>query len=120
MTAADVVAQTRDGRLEDFIRETIAAVVLEAYVNGVSARKVDRLVEQMGIEAMTKVRVSAMCRALDEQVGAVPPAAADAMHETGLRQVIGLDIGGWSPAVSGSSFCAGSRNGPVVGAPRGL
>jgi mutator family transposase len=30
--------------------------------------KVDRLVEQMGIEGMTKDRVSAMYRALDEQV----------------------------------------------------
>ena len=44
------------------------AVVLEAYVNGVSTRKVDRLVEQLGIDGMTKDRVSALCRALDEQV----------------------------------------------------
>jgi transposase-like protein len=42
--------------------------VLEAYVNGVSTRKVDRLVEQLGIEGMTKDRVSAICRTLDEQV----------------------------------------------------
>src|SRR5947208_11381758 len=48
--------------------QAIVAVVLEAYVNGVSTRKVDRLVEQVGIEGMTKDRVSAMCRALDEQV----------------------------------------------------
>src|SRR3954454_23744257 len=144
MTVADVVAQVRDGRLEDFVREAVAlvarelmeaeisaeigaelgevapavrlthrngyrprswetrvgelellipkkrqgcyfpsfleprrrseqaivAVVLEAYVNGVSTRKVDRLVEQLGIEGMTKDRVSALCRALDEQVEA--------------------------------------------------
>ena len=142
MTVADVVAQVRDGRLEDFVREAvllvarelmegeisdeigaelarsrqrcepriatgtgrgrgdqgrgaraadpeeaagvgvlpelleprrrseqaIVAVVLEAYVNGVSTRKVDRLVEQLGIDGMTKDRVSAICRALDEQV----------------------------------------------------
>ena len=43
------------------------AVVLEAYVNGGSTRKVDRLVEQLGIEGMTKDRVSAMCRALDDR-----------------------------------------------------
>ena len=142
-TVADVVAQVRDGRLEDFVREAVAivarelmeaeisaevgaglgevapetrlthrngyrprawetrvgeiellipkkrsgssyfpsfleprrrseqaiiAVVLEAYVNGVSTRKVDRLVEQLGIDGMTKDRVSALCRALDEQV----------------------------------------------------
>lgn len=144
MTAADVVAQVRDGRLEDFVKEAvvlvarelmeaevssqigaergevapearvthrngyrprpwetrvgeielliprvrqgsyfpsfleprrrseqaIVAVVLEAYVNGVSTRKVDRLVEQLGVEGMTKDRVSAMCRGLDEQVDA--------------------------------------------------
>ena len=197
MTVADVVAQVRDGRLEDFVREAVAlvareimeaevsaqvgaergevapearvthrngyrprpwetrvgeielliprtrqgsyfpsfleprrrseqaivAVVLEAYVNGVSTRKVDRLVEQLGIEGMTKDRVSAMCRALDEQVelfrqrpleGAYPYLWLDAkhvkvrdhgrvvtkalvvayaVHETGLREVIGLDIG---------------------------
>jgi putative transposase len=197
MTAADVVAQVRDGRLEDFVREAvvlvarelmeaeisgevgaelgevapearvthrngyrsrpwetrvgelelliprkregsyfpsfleprrraeqaIVAVVLEAYVNGVSTRKVDRLVEQLGIEGMTKDRVSQMCRALDEQVelfrqrplegayaylwldakhvkvrdhGRVVSKAlvvAYAVHETGLREVIGLDIG---------------------------
>jgi Transposase, Mutator family len=33
-------------------------------VNGVSTRKVDRLVEQLGIDGMTKDRVSAMCRRL--------------------------------------------------------
>jgi putative transposase len=197
MTMADVVAEVRDGRLEDFVREAVAlvareimeaevsaeigaergqvapgartthrngyrarpwetrvgeielliprtrqgsyfpsfleprrrseqaivAVVLEAYVNGVSTRKVDRLVEQLGIEAMTKDRVSAMCRGLDEQVelfrgrpleGAYPYLWLDAkhvkvrdhgrvvskalvvayaVHETGLREVIGIDIG---------------------------
>jgi transposase-like protein len=103
--------------------QAIVAVVLEAYVNGVSTRKVDRLVEQLGIEGMTKDRVSAICRALDEQVelfcsrpleGAYPYLWLDAkhvkvrdhgrvvskalvvayaVHESGLREVIGLDIG---------------------------
>jgi transposase-like protein len=198
MTVADVVAQTRDGRLEDFVRETVAvvarelmeaevsaevgaglgelapearvthrngyrprgwetrvgeidllipkkrsgpayfpsfleprrrseqaivAVVLEAYVNGVSTRKVDRLVEQLGIGGMSKDRVSGLCRTLDTQVqafrerpleGAYPYLWLDAkqvkvrdhgrvvskavviayaVHETGVREVIGLDIG---------------------------
>jgi putative transposase len=35
--------------------QAIVAVVLEAYVNGVSTRKVDRLVEQLGIDGMTRV-----------------------------------------------------------------
>src|SRR3954447_11724395 len=100
-----------------------AIVAVEAYVNGVSTRKVDRLVEQLGIEGMTKDRVSALCGALDEQVeafrarpleGAYPYLWVDAkqvkvrdhgrvvskavvvayaVHETGVREVIGLDIG---------------------------
>src|SRR6201991_831869 len=103
--------------------QAIVAVVLEAYVNGVSTRKVDRLVEQLGIEGMTKDRVSAICRALDEQVeafrarpleGAYPylwldakqvkvrdrgrvvskaVVVAYAVHEAGVREVIGLDVG---------------------------
>ena len=103
--------------------QAIVAVVLEAYVNGVSTRKVDRLVEQLGIGGMTKDRVSALCRGLDEQVevfrqrplaraypylwldakhvkvrsgGHVRSKAlvvAYAVHETGVREVIGLDIG---------------------------
>jgi len=103
--------------------QAIVAVVMEAYVNGVSTRKVDRLVEQLGIHGMTKDRVSALCRALDDQVqvfrdrplegahpylwldakvvkvrdrGHVYPKAlviAYSVHETGRREVIGLDIG---------------------------
>jgi len=103
--------------------QAIVGVVLEAYVNGVSTRKVDRLVEQLGVEGMTKDRVSALCRALDEQVeafrqrpleGAYPYLWVDAkqvkvrdhgrvvskalvvayaVHETGVREVIGLDVG---------------------------
>jgi putative transposase len=103
--------------------QAIVAVVMEAYVNGVSTRKVDRLVEQLGISGMTKDRVSAICRGLDERVaafrerpleGAYPYLWLDAkyvkvrdhgrvvskalvvayaVHETGIREVIGLDIG---------------------------
>ncbi len=48
--------------------QALVAVVQEAYVNGVSTRKVDRLVEQMGLRGLSKDQVSRMCRALDEQV----------------------------------------------------
>src|SRR5947209_15152061 len=103
--------------------QAIVAVVLEAYVNGVSTRKVDRLVVPLGIDGMTKDRVSALCRPLDEQVeafrqrpleGAYPYLWLDAkqvkvrdygrvvskalviayaVHESGVREVIGLDLG---------------------------
>lgn len=103
--------------------QAIVAVVMEAYVNGVSTRKVDRLVEQLGIGAMSKDRVSRMCRDLDELVDqfrsrelvdAYPYLWLDAKHvkvrergrvvskalvvayavsDAGVREVIGLDIG---------------------------
>ena len=103
--------------------QAIVSVVMEAYVNGVSTRKVDRLVEQLGISSMSKDRVSALCRELDERVeafrsrplegvfpylwldakhlkvrdrGSVRSKAlviAYAVHETGRREVIGIDIG---------------------------
>ncbi len=103
--------------------QALLAVVMEAYVNGVSTRKVDRLVEQLGIAGMSKDRVSAICRALDEQVrafrerpleGAYPylwldakqlrvrdrgqvrskaAVIAYAVHESGRREVLDLDLG---------------------------
>ncbi len=103
--------------------QAIVSVVMEAYVNGVSTRKVDRLVEELGIAAMSKDRVSALCRSLDERVtafrerplegtypylwldakqlrvrdrGSVRSKAlvvAYAVHDSGRREVIGIDIG---------------------------
>ena len=49
--------------------QALVAVVQEAYVNGVSTRKVDRVVEQLGVR-MTKDQVSRLCARLDEQVAA--------------------------------------------------
>jgi putative transposase len=48
--------------------QALVAVVQEAYVNGVSTRKVDRLVQQMGLHHMTKDQVSRLCGGLDEHV----------------------------------------------------
>jgi putative transposase len=48
--------------------QALVAVVQEAYVNGVSTCKVDRLVEQMGLHHLGKDQVSRLCRGLDEQV----------------------------------------------------
>jgi transposase-like protein len=42
--------------------QALVSVVQEAYVNGVSTRKVDRLVEQMRLRPPSKDQVSRMCR----------------------------------------------------------
>jgi putative transposase len=103
--------------------QALVAVVQEAYVNGVSTRRVDRLVEQLGVAGMNKDQVSRLCRGLDEQVqvfrerpleGRYPYLWLDAkvervrepggvrhkalviaygVHESGRREVIGLDVG---------------------------
>ena len=50
--------------------QALVAVVQEAYVNGVSTRKVDRLVEALGLAGVSKDQVSRLCQGLDEQVTA--------------------------------------------------
>src|SRR3954470_6596442 len=136
--------------------QAIVAVVMEAYVNGVSTRKVDRLVEQLGIQGMDKDRVSRLCRELDEHVeqfrtrpldGAYPYLWLDAkhvrvrdrgrvlskalviaygVHDTGRREVIGLDLGEVGergvldrvpprPALAGPERAAAGRLRPLRG-----
>ena len=103
--------------------KALVAVIQEAYVNGVSTRKVDRLVTQLGLGGISKSAVSRLCSGLDEQVrlfrerpleGAYPYLWLDAkvervrepggvrhkalvvaygVHETGRREVIGIDVG---------------------------
>lgn len=52
------------------IDRALWAVVMEAYVHGVSTRKVDDLVTTLGIDAgISKSEVSRICAGLDEQVG---------------------------------------------------
>jgi transposase-like protein len=98
-------------------------VVQEAYVNGVSTRRVDRLVEQLGLHHLSKDTVSRLCRGLDEQVrvvcerplegrylylwldaklervrepGGVGHKAlpiAYGVHQSGRREVLGIDVG---------------------------
>ncbi len=119
--------------------QAIVSVVMEAYVNGVSTRKVDRLVEQLGIQGMSKDRVSRMCRDLDEHVqefrtrpleGAYPYLWLDAkhlkvrdrgrvvskalviayaVHDTGRREVIGLDLGEVETEAFWTEFLRGLR-----------
>ncbi len=53
------------------IDQALYAVVMEAYVQGISTRSVDDLVEAMGVEAgISKSEVSRICAGLDETVGA--------------------------------------------------
>jgi transposase-like protein len=102
-------------------------------------------VEQLGIEGMTKDRVSALCRALDEQVeafrqrpleGAYPYLWVDAkqvkvrdhgrvvskalviayaVHETGVREVIGLDIGEVESGAFWTEFLRGLKKRGLAG-----
>lgn len=48
----------------------LMAVVQEAYVTGVSTRKVERLVQSLGIEGLSKSQVSRICSELDATVEA--------------------------------------------------
>ena len=46
----------------------LVAVVQEAYVKGISTRKVDDLVQAMGMSGISKSQVSRMCSEIDERV----------------------------------------------------
>src|SRR5712691_2533940 len=104
------------------LEQALVSVVQEAYVAGVSTRKVDQVVESLGLR-VSKSEVSRICQGLDEQVdafrnrplgGRYPYLWLDAkvekvrdsgrvvrkclvlaygVHETGYREVIALDVG---------------------------
>jgi putative transposase len=73
--------------------QALVAVVQEAYVNGVSTRKVDRLVEQMGLHHLGKDQVVRLCRGLDEQVRSFWERPLEGAYPTC----------GWTPRWSGSA-----------------
>src|SRR6266699_2833134 len=50
--------------------KAIAAVVQEAYIQGVSTRSVDELVQAMGLDGISKSQVSRLCQEIDERVKA--------------------------------------------------
>src|SRR4051812_44545230 len=102
--------------------QALVSVIQQAYVCGVSTRKVDQLVESLGLR-VSRSEVSRICAGLDEQVeafrtrpleGRYPYLWLDAkvekvrdggrvvrkclviahgVHESGRREVIGLDCG---------------------------
>jgi len=101
----------------------LVAVIQEAYVEGVSTRRVDELVKSLGLEGMSKSQVSRLCAALDGEVerfrtrpltGAYPYLWLDAtfvkvreagrivsqavvvavgVTADGVREVVGVDFG---------------------------
>jgi putative transposase len=102
--------------------QALLSVVQQAYVCGVSTRRVDQLVESLGLR-ISRSEVSRICAGLDEQVeafrtrpleGAYPYVFLDAkvekvrdggrvvpkalviahgVHETGRREILSLDVG---------------------------
>src|SRR5215211_3292144 len=102
--------------------QALLGVIQQAYVCGVSTRRVDQLVESLGLR-VSKSEVSRICRALDDHVeafrtrplqGAYPYLFLDAkvekvrdggrmvnkalviahgVHETGRREILSIDVG---------------------------
>ena len=50
--------------------KALAPVIQETYVQGVSTRSVDDLVQAMGMSGISKSQVSRLCAEIDERVGA--------------------------------------------------
>jgi len=49
--------------------KALVAVIQEAWINGVSTRRVDELVQAMGLSGISKSTVSKLCKDIDERVG---------------------------------------------------
>ena len=71
------VPRVRDGSFYPSLLEprtrgerALVAVVQEAWIQGVSTRKVDDLVQALGMSGISKSQVSALCREIDERVNA--------------------------------------------------
>jgi putative transposase len=103
--------------------QALTAVIAEAYVQGVSTRKVEALVQALGIGGISKSEVSRLCASLDEQVEAfrtrrldaeypylwldaryehvredgrvvsMAVVVADGVRADGVREVLGIDVG---------------------------
>jgi transposase-like protein len=70
------VPRVRDGSFFPSLLEprkraerALAAVVQQAYIEGVSTRRVDDLVKALGMEGISRSQVSRICEALDEEIG---------------------------------------------------
>ena len=56
--------------------KALVAVIQEAWIGGVSTRRVDDLVQAMGLSGISKSQVSKLCKDIDERVDGLPRAAA--------------------------------------------
>lgn len=115
----------------------LTAVVQEAYVQGVSTRRVDALVQALGLNGVSKSQVSRLCEELDEEVTRFRTRRLDAVYpyiwldatfvkvreakrvvaqaiviaigvrQSGEREVLGLDVG---PSEDGEFWLQFLRN----------
>ena len=61
----------------------LTSVVATCYLLGVSTRRMERLVESLGVTSLSKSQVSIMAKELDEAVGRfAPPATPDRTHSS--------------------------------------
>jgi putative transposase len=138
------VPRVRDGSFFPSLLEprkraerALVAVIQEAYVHGVSTRRVDDLVKALGLEGISKSQVSRLCQELDTEVerfrtrpldGPYPYCWLDAtfvkarqdgrvvnvavviaigVDASGQREVLGLDVG---PSEDGAFWLAFLRS----------
>ncbi len=117
--------------------QALIGVVAEAYVQGVSTRKVEALVQALGITGISPSEVSRLCASLDDQVDAFRTRRLDARYpyvwldaryehvredhrvqtlavivaygvrDDGVREVLGVDIGPSEDVVLWRSFLQG-------------
>ncbi len=108
--------------------KALTAVIQEAYIQGVSTRSVDDLVQAMGMSGISKSQVSRLCGEIDDKIrsflgrplegdwpclwldatyvkvreaGRIVPVA---VNDQGRREVLGMAVG--APRPSGPSSCA--------------
>jgi putative transposase len=116
------------------MEKALTAVIQEAWINGVSTRRVEELVQAMGMSGISKSQVSKLCKEIDERVGSfldrplegewpylwldatylrqrqggrivsVAAIIAVAANTDGKREIIGLSIGDSEASVFWTDF----------------
>ncbi len=91
---------------------TLHAVIMEAYIGGVSTRKVDALVSALGSQSgISKSQVSRICQEIDEQVQAF---LRRLLQEAGYAYVLPVrHLPQWAAGQGpvGHLSCCGGRHG---------